>query len=327
MGTDAVMDWLLSTGEPWTRYRTLVDLLGRPEDDAEVRAARKALLAHPRVKELLASVAGWPGGAFKRHNDAGYATYQLATLVDFGLRAGDRGMAAPLKAVMSHRSPEGAYQSLVNIPQAFGGSGEDAWVWLLCDTPVLLSILLASGKGESAQVRRAVDHVAGLVADNGWRCVGAPEVGKFHGPGRRGDPCPIANVFALKALAQVPDMLNSPAAHAGCAMLLGHWAERGKRKYYLFGVGSDFSKLKYPFVWYDILHVADVLSRFPCARRDPRFREMVSLLTAQADPEGRYWPGSMYMAWKGWEFADKKAPSPWITFLVERIVKRAGPHP
>ena len=28
----------------------------------------------------------------------------------------------------------------------------------------------------------------------------------------------------------------------------------------------------------------------------------------------------MYRAWKGWSFADKKHPSPWLTFLVLRVL-------
>ena len=46
-------------------------------------------------------------------------------------------------------------------------------------------------------------------------------------------------------------------------MLLSHWKQRKEKKYYLFGMGSDFRKLKYPYVWYDILHVCEVLSRLP----------------------------------------------------------------
>jgi hypothetical protein len=90
----------------------------------------------------------------------------------------------------------------------------------------------------------------------------------------------------------------------------------------MFGIGTTFRRLKYPFVWYDILHVVDVLSRFPFVHADPRFREMVETITAQADEDGRYRAGSMYRAWKGWEFADKRSLSPWITFLVRRILKR-----
>jgi hypothetical protein len=91
---------------------------------------------------------------------------------------------------------------------------------------------------------------------------------------------------------------------------------------YVFGIGTDFRKLKYPFVWYDVLHVVDVLSHFPFVQADPRFNQMIDAITTQADAQGRYQASSMYPAWKGWPFADKKSPSPRITFLVLRILKR-----
>jgi hypothetical protein len=112
------------------------------------------------------------------------------------------------------------------------------------------------------------------------------------------------------------------AARIGIEMLLGHWVRQTERKLFLFGIGTDYRKLKYPFVWYDVLHVVDVLSRFPFVRGDPRLHEMVAAITVQADPEGRYTATSMYRAWRGWSFADKKRPSPWLTFLVLRALKR-----
>jgi hypothetical protein len=325
--------WLLESDEPWTRYRTLVDLLERPEDAPEVQAARAEMLAYPQVQEMIAEAATWPGYALKRHNDAKHPIYKFSTLADFGVRAGDpglalsaaEGMAAGIEAVMAHQSPEGAFQILVNIPQAFGGTGEDAWMWMLCDAPTLLYALLAMGMGDDERVQRAVEHLVGLVDDNGYRCVAAPELGKkFKGPGRKADPCPIVNVYALKALAQVPEYLNSPATRTSAEMLLWHWEHQTERKIYMFGIGTIFRRLKYPFVWYDVLHVVDVLSRFPFVYADPRFREMVETITAQADEAGRYTAGSMFRAWKGWSFADKKNPSPWLTFLVLRIQRRIG---
>ncbi len=325
--TTEVTNWLLESDEPWTRYRTLVDLLDRPEDDPEVQAARAEMLAHPQVQALIAEAATWPGYALKRHNDAKHPLYKFSTLADFGVRAGDpglalsvaEGMAAGIEAVMAHQSPEGAFQILVNIPQAFGGTGEDAWTWMLCDAPTLLYALLAMGRGEDERVQRAVEHLFGLVDDNGYRCVAAPELGKFRGPGRKADPCPIVNVYALKALSQVPEYLDSTATRTGAEMLLWHWEHQTERKIYMFGIGTDFRKLKYPFVWYDVLHVVDVLSRFPFVHTDPRFQEMVETITAQADENGHYTAASMYRAWKGWSFADKKNPSPWLTFLVLRV--------
>jgi len=322
------IQWLLDCDEPWTHYRALVDLLDLSEDRPEVEAARAEMLAHPQVQALAAEAATWGERPLKRHNDAGHAIYAFSTLADFGVRAGDRipaggpGLATGIEAVLAHQSSQGAFQTVLNIPQRFGGTGEDTWTWIACDAPTLLYSLLAMGLGDDERVQRAADHLAGLVDDNGWRCVGAPEVGKFRGPGRKDDPCPIANVYALKALAQVPRLADGPAARTGAEMLLGHWERQAERKIYLFGIGTDFRKLKYPFVWYDILHVADVLSRFPFVRDDPRLGEMVDAITSQADAQGCYTATSMYQPWKGWSFADKKHPSPWLTFLVLRIQKR-----
>jgi hypothetical protein len=318
-----LIQWLLESDEPWTRYRTLVDLLDQRPSAPKVRAARADMLAHPQVQALFADSAAWGKRPITRHNDASHPIYKFSTLADFGVRANEPHVSAGIKAVTAHQSPEGAFQSTVNISKAFGGTGEDMWTWMLCDAPTLLYVLL-SMRLKDPRVKRAVNHLVGLVDDNGWRCVGAPELGKFRGPGRKGDPCPIANVFALKALAQVPGLLDSPATRVGAEMLLSHWEHRTESKFYMFGIGTDFCKQKYPFVWYDILHVVDVLSRFPFVRADPRFQEMVKTLTAQADEDGRYTAGSMYQAWKGWSFADKKNPSPWLTFLVLRIEKRLG---
>jgi hypothetical protein len=326
--TTEPIQWLLESDEPWTRYRTLVDLLDRPEDDADVQTARADVLAHPQVQALIAEAAAWPGYPLKRHNDAKHPIYKFSTLADFGVRADDAppgggvGMAAGIEAVMAHQSPEGAFQTVTLVPKAFGGTGEEMWTWMLCDAPTLLYALLAFGLGDNPHVKQAVDHLIGLVDENGWRCVAAPELGKFRGPGRKADPCPIVNVYALKALAQVTELLDSPATRTGAEMLLWHWEHQTERKLYMFGIGTDFRKLKYPFVWYNVLHVGDVLSRFPFVHADPRFREMVGTITAQADGEGRYTANSMYRAWKGWSFADKKHPSPWLTFLALRVLKR-----
>lgn len=247
-------------------------------------------------------------------------------LAEFGVRADDPGVDRAIEAVLAHQSPEGAFQIVANVPKAFGGTGEDMWTWMLCDAPVLLYSLLAMGLGENPRVKRAVEHLLGLVDENGWRCVVDAELSKFRGPGRKADPCPIVNVYALKALSQVfPHGLGDhPAIRKGAEMLLWHWEHQTERKIYMFGIGTTFRRLKCPFVWYDVLHVVDALSRFPFVRGDPRFLEMLRTITAQADNEGRYTAGSMYKAWKGWSFADKKHPSPWLTFVVKRVERRLG---
>jgi hypothetical protein len=314
--------WLLESSEPWTAYRARLDLLGQSEKDPAVQSDRLALLSHPQIKSLIESATNWPGYALRRHNDAAHPLYVLSTLADFGLRASDPSMSDVIDSIIVHQSTEGAFLTPVNIPRAFGGTDDDQWAWILCDTPTLLYTLLAMGKQDDARVRHAAQHLAGLVQENGWHCVASPELGKFRGPGRKTDPCPIANVLTLKALSLLPEYQNSHAAHLGVEALLHHWEYRSATKFYLFGMGTDFLKLKYPFVWYDLLHVVEVLSRFPFIRSDVRFIQMVDAVLVQADLSSRFTAGSMYQSWKGWSFANKKNPSPWLTFLVYRILHR-----
>lgn len=316
------IQWLLDSNEPWTRYRTLTDILDRPPDAPDIQASRSELLTHPKVMSLISESASWPGYALTRHNDAKHPIYKFSTLADFGVQASDPGMATGIAALMNHQSDEGAYQTVVHIPKAFGGPGEELWTWVLCDTPTLLYTMLAMGLAHHPQVQKAVQHLAGLVDDNGWRCIASPDLGEFKGPGRRSDPCPIATLYALKALSLVPEYRDSAETRLGTKILLTHWEKKYDHKLFLFGTGTDFQKLKYPYVWYDILHVVEVLSRYPHVYDDERFQEMVKTITDQADEDGLYTANSMYMAWKGWSFANKKDPSPWLNFLVLRILKR-----
>ncbi|NLG65461.1 MAG: hypothetical protein GX537_07625, partial [Actinobacteria bacterium] len=117
---------------------------------------------------------------------------------------------------------------------------------------------------------------------------------------------------------------DGPACRAGAEALLTLWSESRSRHPYLFYMGTDFRKLKAPFVWYDLLHVLDVLSRFPWLVADPRLLEMVDVLLGKADGEGRFTPESVWTPWKDWEFGQKREPSRWVTLLAWRIVQRVG---
>jgi len=193
---------------------------------------------------------------------------------------------------------------------------------MLCDAPTLLYALLSFGYSDHPSVDQAAAALLDRADDNGWRCGAAAALPNFSGPGRRDDTCPMATTHSLKALSLIPEAHQSTGVHAGIEAILGHWEHQEDYKLKMFGIGTDFRKLKYPFVWYDILHVADVLSRFRAARTDPRLAEMVEAITSQADGEGRYTASAMYRPWKKWSFADKRQPSPWITMLVLRIQDR-----
>ena len=79
-----------------------------------------------QVQGLIAASGAWGERPLKRHNDATHPLYALSTLADFGLRHDDPGMAAAVDALLAHQSSEGAFQSLLNIGAAYGGTGADS---------------------------------------------------------------------------------------------------------------------------------------------------------------------------------------------------------
>jgi len=322
--SEKIISYLLNSDEPWTRYRTQLDLLDMGEGSPEVRKDRDEMLDHPNIKDLICKAKSWPGYALKRHNDAKHPLHSLTVLADFGINKFDSGIDEVIKKILEHQSPEGVFETQIQLYKMFGGLEGEYWTWMSCDMTVLLYVLLSFGLDDQDPVNKAKSYLLSLVEENGWQCKVSPLLDKFRGPGKKGDPCPIANLYALRALSLDPTLLDNAATAQGIEMLLKHWEIQGKKKYYLFGIGTDFRKLKYPLIWYDLLHVMDVLSRYPVALKDPRYLNMMSALTDQGGEGGTYTATSMYMAWKNWSFADKKNPSPWITFLVARILKRSG---
>jgi hypothetical protein len=320
---EAPIDWLLA-GEPWIEYRTRLDLLAQSPEDAAVQAARQRMLTDPLVANLVAELSGWPGRVIASHKSAGQPFHKLTFLADLGLQAGDPGVEIILERILERRSPEGPFQLPIHISAAYGGADEDRWAWALCDAPLIVYALVKMQARNDAALSRALEHLAGLIRHNGWPCAVSKELGKFRGPGRKDDPCPFANLAMLKALAQSGAWRDSSECHIGAETLLSLWQESERQHPFMFYMGADFRKLKVPFVWYDLMHVLDVLSQFPWLRGDARLADMRTLLKSKADAAGRFTLESIWAAWKVWEFGQKRAPSRWLTLLAWRVMGRLG---
>ncbi len=318
---NAPIDWLLEA-EPWIEYRTRLDLLGQSEQDPQVKSARKPMLANAQVRNLLVELSGWPGKVIASHKSAGQPFHKLTFIADLGLKDDDPGVDTIVARILKHQSAEGPFQLPVNIPVQYGGTGGDQWAWALCDAPLIVYALIKFGLSNEPPIKLAIKYLAGLLRDNGWPCAVSKELGKFRGPGRKDDPCPFANLAMLKALSEIEEWRNSPACHVGTDTLLTLWSESTTRHPYMFFMGTDFRKLKVPFVWYDLLHVLDVLSRFSWLKEDTRLLDMLEILKSKADQQGRFTLESIWTAWKAWEFGQKKEPSWWLTLLAWRIIGR-----
>lgn len=308
----STIDWLLETGTPAIRYNTRL-LVGKKESD------RAELLADPFVKENIRILKGWDNEVLERHNTPDLLMHRLALLPGLGVKADDPGMGSIIETILKHKNERGIPEIMIRIPKAFGGTDKPGRAWLICDFPVVLYGLLALGV-KNAAIDGMLAALESMADDNGIRCQGS--FARFHGPGRKEDMCPIASLYAARALSVRKESAKHAAAGKAVAALLGHWEERKKKKYYMFGIGTDFQKLKFPFVWYNLLHVLDTVSRFDSCRRDQRVREMTDVLLSKADDGLRFAPESAYLAYKGLDFSDKKNRSPTITLMALRILKR-----
>ncbi|NMC11269.1 MAG: hypothetical protein GYA34_00120 [Chloroflexi bacterium] len=317
--------WLLE-GDPWVEYNTRINLLCQPETDAEVKAARQAMINAPQIKQFVEDLQGWPWKVLNNHKNAGHPIHLLTFLADIGLLHSDPNVENIITPILTHQSDEGPFQILENIPTVFGGSGKDELAWMLCDAPLLCYALAKFGLSHESRVLAAVKYLANLVRENGWPCAASKNLRKFHGPGKKEDPCPFATLIMLKTLAVFPEQHSSSACFTGVECLLDLWQHSHQEHPYLFRMGTDFRKLKAPLVWFDIIHVLDVLSQFDFAHQDARFQEMLAIVKSKADDQGRYTPESIWTVWKGWDFGQKREPSRWLTYLILRIIRRVDHH-
>ncbi|MEI6291016.1 MAG: hypothetical protein WCP19_11345 [Chloroflexota bacterium] len=315
------VDWLLE-GEPYIEYRTRQDLLGQPESAAEVAAARQSMLQSLPVQKVVSDLQDWPGKVIASHKSASQPFHKLTFLADLGLRQPDPGMGHIIEQIIAHQEPGGPFQLPMLINETNGGAAREQWAWALCDAPLILYVLAKFGLQEHPSVLTAVRHLENLVRENGWPCAVSKELGRYRGPGRKDYPCPFANLAMLKALSEFDGFKHSPACRTGAETLLSLWENSRSQHPYMFFMGDDFRKLKVPLIWYDLLNVLDVLSRFSWLKGDDRLQDMLEVLIQKMDGDGRFTIESAWTYWKDWEFGQKTTPSRWLTFTAWHIIQR-----
>lgn len=315
---------LANSPEPWTSYNALLNLYDRKEDDDQVVAARRDMLAHPNVIGLIKELQDWPGKVVSSHKSAGQHYHKLSFLADIGIKASDPGVGIIFERILQHTSDEGPMRLPMTIADQYGGSGRPIEAWAACDAPITLYALAKMGIKHDPRVVKGTEFMIGLAKENGWGCSVSKELGSFRGPGKKEDPCPYVNLIMLKLLSQYEEHRMGPQALKAVECLLNLWEHSLDRHPYIFYMGNDFRKLKAPFIWYDLLHVLEALSHYPAAMKDPRFSDMLAVLDTKPHQDGLYRPESVWKTWKDWDFGSTKAKSSWMSYLVAMIWKRVS---
>lgn len=316
-----LVPWLLE-GDPAIRYKALVHLGRKSKDDQLVMQAHDDLYNDPRFKKMIYDVKEWPWPALTNHKNADHPIHKLVFLSDFGLTAKELDLESTLEKIVDRRDEDGMFQIPIKIKPGYGGTDTVSYSWMLCDAPLVSIALVRLGLNERNEVTRAVEKMMSMTRKNGWPCATSKSIGKFRGPGRKDDPCPYANLMMLKLLAEMPEFVNSSESRQGAEIALKLWSQSHSRHPYMFYMGTDFRKLKAPLIWYDIVHMADVLTRFPWLKNDDRLNDIMTLISSKSDVKGRFTPESIWTAWKDWDCGQKKEPSRWLTLEVQLIMNR-----
>jgi len=323
--------WLLSSEEASAaHWVTLTALLGRPDDDDDVRAARDASVAGPMVTGLIDGLPAWGGDAgVSGHDSPAYLPNMLAFLADLGVRAGDNDrIDNALDDLCAHQYDDGRFTAFGRAP----GHPQPVWASLPCDTHLITDVLIRYGRADHPAVRHARQRItADLRATNqglAWTCIPDPAVG-FRGPGRTGDICPQVTLEALRAFSRLPVADRPDGLEAVAGTVLGVWRDRGDHQPYMFGHGVRFKTVKWPPLWYGAYGVLDTLGRYPRLWRNgtratrSAIAELVACLIAyNVAPDGTVTPRSVYRGFTRHSFGQKKHPSPTATALLAAVVRR-----
>jgi hypothetical protein len=264
MPAQQVLDWLLEPEQPAIRYRTLRELLRRPESDAEVRSARAAILSTGWAADLLAERGpngGWEEGPqyLPKYRST---NWKMLVLSDLGLTKDDATLA---------RSCEHWFEGFPLEGGGLGGSSTGRGHH--CVVGNITRAAIRFGYARDPRVRRSLDWLVESASPlGGWSCMGS---------GRNLD-----SWEGLSAFAAYPRELWTDRDRAVVERATEFFLERE-----LHRQGAEYapwSRFHYPIhYYYDLLVGLDLMTSLGCGA-DPRLAYALGELSAKRRRDGRW---------------------------------------
>ena len=252
--------WLLESN-PWTRYRTMTDLIELDGSNPDMIKTKTELLQAEQVQKLAHEVKDWISIAPTRNNDSKISYFKLRMLADFGVRQEDLDLSVVIEKA-TRNVIEDMFAIRGELPEKHSKAAKykkpdlktDVWHVSPCNSPAITAALLGLGV-QSEPLDSAVTALKYRWADKiGWFCHFF-FVESQHKKLQVG--CPIAGLMALDVFSRIPDLRESDQARQAFEPIKFH-KDFGKTLYY-FGRSKKFWTFKYPFVWYNALYLAYVL--------------------------------------------------------------------
>ncbi len=321
---DDPIPWLLEPDpqNPGVRYFALRDLLARPEDDAEVQAARAAVMSTgpaPAILDAQYPDGYWvkPGGGYSPKYRS--TVWQILFLAELGGDPADERVRRGCEYVLSHSIASNGAFSALQKPVPSGA--------ILCLNGNLLYALPRLGYADDARVQAALDWLARAITGEGdFKYLKSGACGPcFACSANQGQPCGWGANKAVKALLAVPPEQRTPTVHraleVGAEFLLSR--DPAEADYpYTQRVSSTWFKFGFPLTyWSDVLETTAVLVELGYGD-DPRLANALRLILGKQDAQSR-WKLENALSGKMWADIEQKGkPSKWVTLRALRVLKR-----
>lgn len=187
-----------------------------------------------------------------------------------------------------------------------------------CHTAHAAAALCRNGYAEDKKVQSIFTWLlANRFNDGGWRC------NKFiYGRGPETEfSNPNVTLLALDAFRFSKKYLDSKALDDAVETLLDHWTVKTPVGPCHYGMGSLFMQVEYPFLRYILFYYTYVLSFYPKARQDQRFKAAFEALSQKLDDQQMLRVEQPNRKISHFRFCQKGCPSESATSRYGEIVK------
>jgi hypothetical protein len=309
---DPVISWLLEKNQPTVRYYTLLNLLNRSNNDAEVKEAHLEIPKNGWARTILEKQK--PGGYWESEKSLYRPKYTATNwmaivLSDFGLKNDNEQIA---------KTAELFFKYWLALP-----SGENVFNDEVCIVGNTARFLVRFGYDNDFRVKKLIDR---LVEDQrnkgGWDCFSS-------------DKSSLDGWEALAAFASIPKQKRTKKIQATIERGAEFYLQRklfddGEKRY------APWFRFHYPtHYYYDVLVGLDMITSLGYAA-DKRLKPALGILNQKRRKDGTWildavHPDPANYAWgrgnlkrkvKPFALEQVGKPSKWITLKALQVMKR-----